>query len=88
MRRFDRYERLVLAAALVMALGLGACGRKGPLDAPPSAAVAGGAVAAPQPAPAPSDGFLTGRPAERPALEAPSTPTAPNKSFILDWLLN
>jgi predicted small lipoprotein YifL len=86
MRRFDRYGRLAVAVALVMALGLGACGRKGPLDAPPSAAV--GPVVAPQPAPSPSDGFLLGRPAEPPPPQAPSPPTAANKTFILDWLLN
>jgi predicted small lipoprotein YifL len=33
------FLRLATAGALVAALGLAACGRKGPLDAPPSAAV-------------------------------------------------
>jgi predicted small lipoprotein YifL len=88
MRRFDRYGRLTVAVALVVALGLGGCGRKGALDAPPSAAVAGSAAVAPQPAAAPADGFLTGRRAEAPPLEAPSPPTTARKSFFLDWLLN
>lgn len=73
---------------MVVALGLGGCGRKGPLDAPPSAAVAGGPVIAPQPAADPTDTFLTGRRAEAPPPEAPSPPTAARKSFFLDWLLN
>jgi predicted small lipoprotein YifL len=88
MRRFDRYGRLAVAVALVMGLGLGGCGRKGPLDAPPSAAIAGGAAVAPQLAAEPSDGFLTGRRAEAPPPEAPSPTTAARKSFFLDWLLN
>ncbi|HEX5210880.1 MAG TPA: lipoprotein [Pseudolabrys sp.] len=43
MSRFHdrRYARLALIAALAAALGLTACGRKGPLDPPPSASVAG-----------------------------------------------
>jgi predicted small lipoprotein YifL len=85
MRRFDRYGRLVVAVALVTALGLGGCGRKGPLDAPPSAAVSGGAMVAPQPAAEPSEGFLGRRP--EPAQPETQTTTA-RKSFFLDWLLN
>jgi predicted small lipoprotein YifL len=34
-------SRLLLAGALVAALGLGACGRKGPLDPPPGASLVG-----------------------------------------------
>ena len=34
-------SRLVLAAALLAALGLGACGKKGPLDPPPGASLEG-----------------------------------------------
>ena len=38
----DRFFlRFALIGALAAALGLGACGRKGPLDPPPSASVAG-----------------------------------------------
>jgi len=33
------FSRLAVLAALCAALALGACGRKGPLDAPPGAAV-------------------------------------------------
>jgi predicted small lipoprotein YifL len=41
-RFFDRpFLRLALMAVLAGALGLAACGRKGPLDPPPSASLAG-----------------------------------------------
>jgi predicted small lipoprotein YifL len=41
-RFFDRpYLRLALMAALAASLGLSACGRKGPLDPPPGASLAG-----------------------------------------------
>jgi predicted small lipoprotein YifL len=36
--------RLALIGVLVAALGLAACGRKGPLDLPPSAGLAGDAA--------------------------------------------
>jgi predicted small lipoprotein YifL len=35
-RSVDRWRRPALAAALLAALALGACGRKGPLDPPPT----------------------------------------------------
>jgi predicted small lipoprotein YifL len=41
-RFFDRpFFRLALIGALAASLGLAACGRKGPLDPPPSASLAG-----------------------------------------------
>lgn len=83
---FNRYGRLVVAVALVTALGLGGCGRKGALDAPPSAAIGGG-PAAPQEAVEPTQGFLMSRPAEPAPPEAPPATTA-RKTFFLDWLLN
>jgi predicted small lipoprotein YifL len=41
--RFDArpFLRLALTAALAASLGLAACGRKGPLDPPPGASLAG-----------------------------------------------
>ena len=87
MRRFDHFGRWAVAVALVAALGLGGCGRKGALDAPPSAAVSGGSIA-PQPSAAPSEGFLTGRRNEPPPLEAPPAAETSRKTFFLDWLLN
>ena len=41
--RYDRpFLRLALIGALAASLGLAACGRKGPLDPPPGASLAGG----------------------------------------------
>ncbi len=41
LRRSRLVSHLALAGALVAALGLGACGRKGPLDPPPGASLVG-----------------------------------------------
>jgi predicted small lipoprotein YifL len=79
----QRWIRLAAVGALVAALGLSACGRKGPLDPPPAAAV-------PPPMPVVSavpDGPIDalgpdGRP--MPLVVAPPE----RKSFILDWLIN
>ena len=81
------FLRLALAGALVASLGLAACGRKGPLDPPPSASAADAAPAqrsAPNPNPfaaPPLGGVHTEDTAEQ-------APTGPNKSFFLDGLLN
>jgi predicted small lipoprotein YifL len=70
-----------LAVAMTLAAALAGCGRKGPLDLPPSAA------AAPQPAQqATGNGLLTsplgtGAPAQ-------PQPGPPNRSFLLDPMLN
>jgi predicted small lipoprotein YifL len=90
--------RLVALATLVAALGLAACGRKGGLDAPPSAL-----PASPQPqasnSPSPVEpgpsffGPNFGGPAPASAATpqdqtAQSTPPQQKKSFFLDWLVN
>ena len=85
----DRFSlRLAALAALAAALALGGCGRKGPLDPPPSAAIA--------PAPdVPSlgdnpDPNMTGyRRAPSSAVAAqPTGPLPPDKrTFILDPLI-
>jgi predicted small lipoprotein YifL len=85
-------RRIALVAALTAALGLAACGRKGPLDPPPSASL-------PQ-APATYTsrpglgeehyGVPGGAPAAPagPASTAPaSNPPPPPKTFFLDFLL-
>jgi predicted small lipoprotein YifL len=88
--RFDNRSALRLAAfaALAAALALGGCGRKGPLDPPPSAAVA--------PAPdVPSlgdnnDPNMPGfrRPPSNTVTAQPSGPLPPDKrTFILDPLI-
>lgn len=78
----QRWARLAAVAVLVAALGLSACGRKGPLDLPPAAA-----VPAQQPLPGSSDVLgPDGRPVPVVAPSAP--PSARNDPFILDGLLN
>lgn len=91
MIRFDNRPALRLAAfaALAAALALGGCGRKGPLDPPPSAVIA--------PAPdTPSlgdanDPNLTGgyrRAPSAPVTAQPTGPLPPDKrTFILDPLI-
>jgi predicted small lipoprotein YifL len=91
-RLADRWtNRLAVAVALAMALSLAACGRKGALDAPPSAL-----PASPQPQanmqPSLGDSApIFGGPAyasERSQQQAaPAAPPA-KKSFFLDWLIN
>jgi predicted small lipoprotein YifL len=88
-----RVPRLALAVTLVGALALGACGRKGGLDAPPSSM-----PAAPQPqVMQPSLGesppifggpaFASSEPRPSPQQQAAQEPP-PKKSFFLDWLIN
>jgi predicted small lipoprotein YifL len=79
-RTFDRaLVRFAVVGALVVALGLAACGRKAGLDPPPAAAaVPAGETAAPANAAA-----GTG-PDGQPIAAA----TSQRKSFFLDWLLD
>ena len=70
-----------LAVAITLAAALGACGRKGPLDLPPSAA-----AVPPAQQQATGTGLLTspiggGAPAQ-------PQPGPPNRPFLLDPLLN
>ena len=78
--------RIVLIAALAASVGLSGCGRKGALEAPPSAAIA-------EPPPAQQQGIMPNVPANFDAgLDAetplPQPPTPPKRRFFLDWLLN
>jgi predicted small lipoprotein YifL len=96
-----RMTCLAVATVLIAALPLAACGRKGGLDAPPSALPAGPqpqASAQPslgeQPAPA-FGGPNFGAPSLSSSLAPPASPQqqaaqAPpaKKSFFLDWLIN
>ena len=71
--------RLALAATVALALGLGACGRKGALDPPPGG-LADPTVIGAQPVPAPGpDGQVAA---------APPSPQPAKKTTPLDWLLN
>jgi predicted small lipoprotein YifL len=80
-----------LIGPLAAALALAACGRKGGLDAPPSAAVAQPAPAEPTLGEAPAEQpFFSGfvrppQPEPAPPAGAPQPP--PKRTFLLDWLL-
>jgi len=74
--------RLAFIGLLAAALGLAACGRKGPLDPPPSAQ-----------APAPAGSPAAGQAAQSndPSFDAAGNPVAgraDRKNFPLDGLLN
>jgi predicted small lipoprotein YifL len=84
--------RIVTIGALAGAFGLAGCGRKGPLDPPPSASVAETAPAA-----APGPGAVSMNPMAPPAKQTPEAfglngepiaPKGPKKPIALDWLLN
>jgi predicted small lipoprotein YifL len=72
-----RFARIAAIGALVAALGLAGCGRKGPLDPPPGATAADASVSRPdlEPVIGP-DGKVI----------APSQ--GPKRSTPIDWLLN
>jgi len=92
-RFFDRpFLRLALIGALAASLGLAACGRKGPLDPPPGASLAGEPQAGTNPMSNPiaapiggqvRDGNLEMRPDGQPLA-----PKGPKKQIPLDVLLN
>ncbi|MGH6770032.1 MAG: LPS translocon maturation chaperone LptM [Xanthobacteraceae bacterium] len=72
-----RWSHAAAVAALVAALGLSACGRKGPLDPPPSA------EASMQAAPG-----TPVNPLERNRSRRQPPPPKRNDPFFLDFLLN
>ncbi len=90
-RRLDRrFARLALVGPLAAALALAACGRKGPLDAPPSAAIVEPPPAEAALGEAPTDPMFSGylRPPQPELAPPPGAPQQPpKKSFFLDWLL-
>jgi len=89
------FARLALIGMIAGALGLGACGRKGPLDPPPGASLEG--VAQPN-----APGLITNTPPQQRSSIGTSTgsysgvgpdgqvqaPRGPNKRIPLDNLLN
>ncbi len=77
------FFRLALIGALAASLGLAACGRKGPLDPPPSAVSTTGKQE-------PGNTALMRSPFEKPGDNAPASAgnQVPDKPFILDPLLN
>jgi len=77
-------RRLLTGVALILALGVAGCGRKGGLDPPPAAGIAATAQ--------PDDG-LAGGPGPQPGDPAvvraePQRPASPGSPFFLDWLVN
>ncbi len=87
----DRFKfPFALAAAIIIALGLVACGRNGIPEAPSSPA-AQPAPSTSAPGAAPTT-FIdpttpTGGPQETAAQAKPATPPAQKKTFFLDFLL-
>ena len=65
------FLRIALIGALAATLGLAACGRKGPLEAPPAAAVVTAPETYPSNTPPPAD----------------ETTKKPHKAFFLDPLI-
>jgi predicted small lipoprotein YifL len=75
---------LALIAALLLALGVAACGRKGGLDPPPAAS-------ATQPAPEPDNKSIAGALApsgERGSSRNLPPPPSPKRDLPIDFLLN
>ncbi|HWK97482.1 MAG TPA: lipoprotein [Pseudolabrys sp.] len=89
MTRLNRaLPRLALVGALVASLGLAACGRKGPLDPPPSASAADAAVEQPKPSPLnPIAVSPMGSPNQG-GGNMLETPKGEKKRIFLDGLLN
>ena len=91
--RDSPWLRLALAGALVGALALGACGRKGPLDPPPGASLEG-VPQANMPSLMSNTGKpqnVGGQPTDNPEFGPDGRPLAPkgaNKRIPLDSLLN
>jgi predicted small lipoprotein YifL len=82
------FYRLALAAALSGALALGACGRKGPLDAPPGAAIAPAGPSANAPDVQPEEQTLFGDALKRDPSSQPIAPKGQKKHIPLDVLLD
>ncbi len=90
---FDRpFLRLALTAALAASLGLAACGRKGPLDPPPSASLAGEQQpGTPNPLSSPIASPIGGQAKSDDTTIGPNglpMTKGPKKQIFLDGLLN
>jgi predicted small lipoprotein YifL len=93
-RSVDRWRRPALAAALLAALALGACGRKGPLDPPPTGLTTPQTTYTQRPSLGEEgSGFGPSLAGDRPPARAQSAPPPPangpppQRSFFLDFLL-
>jgi predicted small lipoprotein YifL len=78
-----RLTRIAVIGALVAALGLAGCGRKGGLDPPPGASVAEQSAGA-QPGP----GSVAGGPAIGPDGKALAPSQGPQRRTPIDWLVD
>ncbi len=92
-RFFDRaLVRLALIGVLAAALGLAGCGRKGALDPPPGASLAGEQANTPSPSINPMAAPIGGQATDdNPGVGAdgrPLAPKGPKKHIPLDVLLN
>ncbi len=86
--RIDLVGRVALAAVLTGALGLAACGRKGPLDPPPSASLTEPPAVASRPGLGQEHyGTPPSPPPPAAAAVAPSGPPPAQKTFFLDFLV-
>jgi predicted small lipoprotein YifL len=87
--RTDQWSRIALVAVLTSALGLAACGRKGPLDPPPSAGLSPNTAYTPIPSLGDEHyGVPPGGAAPPPPTAAAVPAPAPQqKTFFLDFLL-
>jgi predicted small lipoprotein YifL len=78
--------RLAVAGVLIAALGLAACGRKGPLELPPEAAI--GQQSPAPPVLPPAGAAATAAPNGFDVYGNPIAPPGPRRTFILDPLLD
>ena len=83
----QNWARLAAMGVLVAALGLSACGRKGPLDPPPYAAAPDSLQAAPPGSPPPVDAEDRRVGVTRDGKAVAPSRTRDNQPFILDWLV-
>jgi predicted small lipoprotein YifL len=79
-------SRCAVVAALVLALGLAACGRKGSLDPPPGAAAAELPAVPGTPPTAAAEADT--RPAPAGTAGQAAAPVGPKRRLPIDWLLD
>jgi len=84
-----RLARIAAMGALVAALGVAGCGRKGGLEPPPGATAADISVSRPDlSGPDPSTGRSGGEPVIGPDGRVIAPSEGPKRSTPIDWLLN